>query len=397
MKNQTLPFLRYAFLCTLLLSTAAAAMEKLDHDDLTSPVSKKSLKNYPAPPTITYADYVINFCTDDGEMEGWGKPSGNLGSWLQSNANQATFTNKDGTALGDFPLFQVTLNPILEGEMIRCDYSIPVIVSDSNEEFPTLSLFHNGSKAEIESVSKLKPEPFMGYTRRLLQWQEELKKGQEVSNSIEARIILGHKFVPQVKTHERSFHIVFDRPSARTIGNFAYLNLSFDNSIMVAKTSLETGKVEPENMVTDIDGYRNSDTRQDLLLSVFNGGTEVDYSNYYLFSEQEAHLTAHSFAFNNCFFDVVGDCTLTTTKINFAENPELGQSHLWSTGRFIFKSLNENCPINKIKVVAADSTQPIRVMGSIDFQDSKVDLEFLNVSRIDVKLRERIANGNGSL
>lgn len=397
MKNQILPFIRYAFFCTILLSTAAMAMEQPNRDELREMIRKISLKSapHPVPPPITYADYCIKFCSEDGEIDGWGKASSNLGSWLQSSTNQATLINKEGIDLDDFPLFQVTLNPVLEGTMLRCDYSMPIIVSDSNDEFPILSLFYDASKSEIESVIKLKSEPFMDYTRRLLHWQEELKKRQAMSNSIESRIILGYKFVPQVNQRHESFLLAFDRQSARKRSNFIYLDLSADDGAITAKTFLNPEGGALEDFEEGNVEYYKQDGSTNLLFANYAEDTRTNLSYNYLYSDDSIKLKSNYFSINDCLFDITGDFTLTAQKISLSgDNP----NYFWPVGSLTFKSPEESCPIANIKIFPADSTHPIRVNGDLEFTENpKVTLELLNVSRVNVKLRERTINGNRSL
>jgi hypothetical protein len=324
-----------------------------------------------------------------GKIKGWGNPSGNLSAWLQSSTNKVNLEDKDGTALEDVSFFQATLNPVVaDKKLLRCDYYVPVTDSETNEDFPVLSLFYNATKEEVKAVGKLQPEQIKATITRLLHWQTMLKQSQEVSNSITARLI-ETKFLPQVKQHHGSFKVAFDRESARKRGSFIYLNLRGENEIIEAKTHMNPEMTTLEDFTEGNTGFYKQEKSTDLISINTEEETVTLPSVHYLYSDDSINVTSNSFIIGPCLFDVRGNFTLTTQKLSLTKEEDQVASCFWPVGSLVFKSLKDNCPIDNIKIIAADSTYPIMVCGDLDFTENpKVNLEFLNASRIDVILRE---------
>lgn len=102
----------------------------------------------------------------------------------------------------------------------------------------------------------------------------------------------------------------------------------------------------------------------------------------YLYAENAITMTINSFVTPNCLFDINGKLHIQTKTMK-CEN-----TYFLLVGNLIFESIDQDCPIHKIKITACNNTKPIKINGILQFSKApKVDLEFINASRIDIKFR----------
>lgn len=126
----------------------------------------------PKPPMITYDQYVNNLLIGES-IEGWGDPSGNLGSWLQKTANKRRVSTRDDKPNLALPLFLLTLAPLVEGKRLRADYMLPAPNSDLENGHASLSIFLDVSEEILTAAIKLSQESRLDLAFRLLQWQNQ--------------------------------------------------------------------------------------------------------------------------------------------------------------------------------------------------------------------------------
>jgi|GEM_PF-2579119 len=126
----------------------------------------------PHPPLVTYGQYVNNLLIGES-IEGWGDPSGNLGSWLQKTANKRRVSTKDDKPNLALPLFLLTPAPLVEGKRLRADYMLPAPNSDLGNGYASLSIFLDVSEEVLTAAINLSQESRLDLASRLLQWQNQ--------------------------------------------------------------------------------------------------------------------------------------------------------------------------------------------------------------------------------
>lgn len=379
MKNQIVTLIQHSLFCTLLLSTTVMAMEPDEYKDLSSTVKKMSL-NYPVPPMVTYQDYVSNLIFEDGKMGRWGSPKGNLAGWLQSTANKKRLEDLDGTPLEDFPLFQATLNPVVDGKRLRCDYSLPAANSDLSKGSTTFSLFCDDTTSEeIEEAKKLHSESISDYTTRLLEWQEMLRIRQQVSQAVMSHLV-GEKFIPGIHnllSRTEEITLKGSLLDSRNDKHLMYFN--FDYATMHLKTHrgfLE--QYEPNLKGMTLNEIMQCRKQRDVSMpQTEEGPFDYLYSNQGIRLNQDVDL-AHLLLQGN------GPLVFQSQTIS------LDNVLLWPVGDLFLQSVNQACPIDQIEITACNSTKPIFAWGKVNFNEvPTVQLETINAALINLKFRDQ--------
>lgn len=375
----------YSLLGTLLLSTTAMAMEEKDSGPGPGKHLIKASKPYPAPPEVTYQDYVSTLCFEDGKMGRWGRPKGNLAGWLQSTANKKMLEDLDGKPLEDFPLFNLTLYPVVDDpdkKVIRCDYSLPALNSDQ----ATFSLYYDDATSEeIEAINKLKPESIPNYTTRLLEWQDMLKRKQQVTNAVVFQL-LNEKFIPDLT-------LITDQDSCKTFSahfqnarsDKTFLYIHFDAATMQLKTcAILASQYEPKLRGMTPDEIMTHGRIHCLRDSIPEEMSLESFDCLYEDRIGQRLNQAEPFNLKSLLLNVKGPLVIRSPAFNF-ENVLL-----WPVGNLTFQPMDQGCPLEKIKITACNSTKPICVSGYGNFNRSPtVKLELLNAAAVHLKFRER--------
>lgn len=100
------------------------------------------------------------------------------------------------------------------------------------------------------------------------------------------------------------------------------------------------------------------------------------------YAPSDIFVKTEKLSFENDHFNVNGNMTFQINEII------VKKCYMWPVGNLVFKSLDTDCPIHKIKIVICDSQKPILIDGSLNFSSSPfIDIECLNAAWIEVKYR----------
>lgn len=191
MKKQNLPLVKYSLLCSLLLSTAAIAMdppqpqkglplrtplivttETIEEQKIMVPLRATNF-----PPVITYRD-LVSILMKGGEIEGWGKMDGDIETWLEKPKNKAFLRDKDGVDLEDLTFFQEFKLSINEAtRQFECIYTLPYPRYGNG---PYFCLRYDASSGKIAASNQITEDVHI-YLSRLAAWKREFKEKRAYS------------------------------------------------------------------------------------------------------------------------------------------------------------------------------------------------------------------------
>lgn len=403
MKKQILPFVKLSLLCSVLLSTAALAMEPAQESNQRArrplPLIPPALAinipqigeqetdcktlNYPLTPVITYGDLVTILMLGD-DINGWGNMTGNISSWLQVPENKARLKDKDGVDLEDFPFFRSTLNPYVDGGKL-CAFYIFDLPDDLPEDPGYFTLYHDANPEQLDIVNRLEPDS--SFCDRIDAWESLLREKQAFTRAkmIGSRFN-DYRFTPNV-CHVEEFADLdlkfYEASQRRKVGNFMHLFLNFGDlkrNTHEARISNLIG-TPSEKMLQD---YKK--TSRTVGIS-FLDGNEEEFSTFYYVGNEDYTIASPKLLFNKCFFDTNGTLAFTAEEMDFRGlrfGDDGSMFHCMGPLTLLSPS-NKNCPIEKICIYPADSKYPIFMAGVVEFKEiPEILLQAYNVDRIHV-------------
>ncbi len=201
------------------------------------------------------------------------------------------------------------------------------------------------------------------------------------SQSTKSRI-LGITFKPNIVRYvdlpsdERVGLCHQDRETSRTELSFGYINFDDKNCKYIVSGGINTYDVDIKKFQQGI--------QWDLTSGMVPSMTQVDY----FYSNKTARFNCERLEFGSCCFDVDGDLVFR------AQDMEFSAVYLWPHGKIKLYPSQSECPLEKIVIVPGNNQKPTLIDGTLSpLQNSWMDFEMINVSRIVVKFKKGFIKG----
>lgn len=389
MKSQIIPFMKYSLLCTILLSTAALAMEpeeKRQRRPLpTIPqaernIPQKALKvTVPHPPKVTYNDYVSVLLLGD-DIEGWKIGRDTIQFWLRDDKNKAMLQDKDGVDLGDFPFFQGNLGPDIneEANKLTCKYYFRF----PQEDVPHFLLYHDASPEQIAAVKKFEKEKHDLTAHRFMEWTKDLREKRAFTSAVEISSpgMMSEAFVPTLSHKENSFSLSVPVNQQKNSCNFIYLDIDLTNECRNIQTYYSSNGLQIN--MNAINEWKTDSLR---LTSPSVLATEKMIDSVYCTSTGPIQFGSLSLNINNCLFSN-GYPWIMGKNIKLKNAFFRIQREVKFDASF---SYNRECPIKDILIYPANIQLPMLIEGTLNFTGKpQINLHMLNVSSVEVNYKE---------
>lgn len=386
MKSNFLATASLAFV--LALSNEAKASQ--DANDNNMPAAVSIVANHPiavqepqiVPPVITMEQYSNELILGN-DLDGWGEPLGAVHSWIQVTVNKNRISNSQNQLLDDLPFFLENLCPVVDGNRLRCNYSLPVKDSDISRGEATLSVFHAATELEIQHFQAQKPETADEREARVQEW---IKKLEVLRSSNIVHSLLYPPGVGGIISNANFLHTYYG-DLAISSGWFT-LRAEFQNrsdSANLCHFTIEGLRRKAVIVLKDIG---------------FNIGGEIIAAHMSMLGSEEAQEASLFFCetdytadcrvegdkkpvFSNLIFEINGNLNFLVSRL------KLQKVYCQTQGNLVFKSSDPKCFVEKIKIRPADSTQPMYVYADLELTENPmVKIECHNANLLQVKYRK---------
>ena len=203
----------------------------------------------------------------------------------------------------------------------------------------------------------------------------------QLSQSTKSRI-LGITFKPNIVRHvdlpsdERVEFCHQDRQTSRTELSFGYINFDDKNCKYIISGGVDTYNIDIKKFQQGI--------QWDLTSGMAPSVTQVEY----FYSNKAVHFKCEGLEFGSCLFDVDGNITFRAQTMNFS------RVCLWPQGKIKLYPLQSECPLEKIVIVPGNNQKTTVIDVTLSpLQNSWVDFEIINVSRIIMEFKKGFTKG----